>query len=76
MFVDGETCVRHLLASFKWRRLRKRRAATLLHSRLTIKGRAARNIVKRDGDVGCLVILLILFDAFRKIGDIRLALYG
>ena len=68
MPVDGENRVRHILASFKLDGLRKRHAATLLHSRLTIKGHSARIFVERDGDVRRLVKFLILFDAFREIG--------
>src|SRR5262245_14151654 len=48
MSVDGENRVRQILASFKLDGLRKRHAATLLHSRLTIKGHSARIFVERD----------------------------
>src|SRR5215510_14300113 len=67
MSVDGETYVRHPLTQFKLHGLWKRHAATLLHSSLTIKGHSTRIFVERNGDVGSLVELLILFDAFREI---------
>src|SRR5262245_40932249 len=70
MSVDRKTRIRYLLGSFKLDGLRKGHAATLLHSRLSVKRHSARIFVERDGDVGSLVKLLILFDAFRKIGGI------
>jgi len=56
MSVDGENRVRHRLASFKLDGLRKRHAATLLHSRLTIKGHSARIFVERDKTLFFLLI--------------------
>src|SRR5262249_40420207 len=54
MFIEGETYLRHPLTSFKLHRLRKRHAATLMHTSLTIKGHSARIFVERNGDVSSL----------------------